>query len=205
MNTPRRLGVLGGTFDPIHFGHLHVAHRVVDVLGLDHLYLLPAGDPWQKHGRVVASARDRCAMAEAACRDDPVVSVSREEVNRPGPTYSIDTVRALREAHPLPAQIFFILGTDAAALLPGWKDATALAEQVRIVAVARPGSEPPAAGLPLVEQILDVDAPDISSSRIRADWAAGNDIRAYVPEAVAAYIHAQDVYPRLPPCTETSG
>ncbi len=189
---PRRIGLVGGTFDPPHLGHLVVAECALVELGLDEVRLLVAGEPWMKS--VVSSAADRVALVEAAVADVPGLVVDAREVGRPGPTYTADTLAELRDEDPS-AEYFFVLGEDAAAALPAWEriaDAFALAT---FVVVTRPGNAPPDAALlpgPFVH--LEIPQLYVSSTDLRERFARGGATRWLVPPSVDAEVRRRGLY-----------
>lgn len=196
-----RVGIFGGTFDPVHLGHLIVAQEVCFRARLDRLLFVPAGQPPHKPGRVVAPAVHRLAMLEAALAGNPTFAIARLEVERTGPSYSVDTVRALRAELGAAAELLFVLGSDQLAELPTWHKPGELLALCRVVAVPRPGATCDlaalAAALPgLRERLTWVPIPQIgiSASEIRRRVAAGEPIRYLVPEAVAGYIAAHGLY-----------
>ena len=142
-----RLGVMGGTFDPIHHGHLVAASEVQSLLGLDEVVFVPTGEPWQKEGRDVAPAEHRYLMAVVATASNPRFTVSRVDIDRDGPTYTIDTLRDLRGQRP-DAELFFITGADALAQILSWKDSDELFGLAQFIGVTRPGYELSESGLP---------------------------------------------------------
>jgi nicotinate-nucleotide adenylyltransferase len=188
-----RLGVLGGTFDPIHLGHLVLAEEARERCALDAVLFVPAGDPWMKAGRALAPAEDRLRMTELAVASNPSFAVSGLEIDREGPTYAVDTLRALHEREPR-TELVFVAGADAIADLPRWREPEALLTLARFVAATRPG--PDAAALPDHPAIetLEIPALDISSTDIRARVAAGRSIRYLVPDDVAAHIREAGLY-----------
>jgi nicotinate-nucleotide adenylyltransferase len=186
------VGILGGTFDPIHRGHLEAASSVAEQLGLSTILLVPTGDPWQKTAH--ASRADRLAMTMLAAEESDIFAVSRVDVDRPGPTYTLDTLRELREQY-LDADLFFIVGADALAGVPSWRSPELLAEIATFVGVTRPGErfiDPDIAGLHVVR--ADVPAVDVSSTQIRSRVADGEPIDGLVPDAVAEYILTHRLY-----------
>ena len=188
----RRIGLLGGTFDPPHLGHLVVAECARVELGLDEVRLLVAGEPWMKSA--VSASADRVALVEAAVADAPGLVCDAREVGRPGPTYTADTLAELRAEDP-DAEYFFVLGEDAAAALPEWEriaDAFALAT---FVVVTRPGNEPPDETLlpgPIVH--LEIPQLDVSSTDLRERFARGGATRWLVPPAVDAAVRRLGLY-----------
>ncbi len=187
---------MGGTFDPIHFGHLAAASEVADRLNLDRVIFMPAGRPWQKHDRSVTDPEHRYAMTLLATAADPRFVVSRLEIDRPGPTYSIDTIRGLREAAPdEDPELFLLAGADALNGIPGWREASGLVDAVRLVAMSRPGHEL-SPDEPLLRQCVVVPVPAlaISSTDCRDRVRSGRPISYLVPAGVAAYIGKHDLY-----------
>lgn len=197
-----RLGIMGGTFDPIHMGHLACAEQVCDVFELDGVVFMPAGDPWMKRGRAVTAAQDRLAMVRAAVADNPRFDVSRLEIDRAGETYTVDTLRALRAHYPSNVSLYFISGADAMFNILQWRDAEEVGRLAKLVAVTRPGYVlddarrkymRTHAGVLHVAQI-EVTALAISSTDLREKVAAGKSIRYLVPQVVADYIEHQGLY-----------
>lgn len=188
--TGMRVGILGGTFDPPHHGHLQVLRHVRDQVQLDDVLVIPAGQPWQKSD-VVASAAHRLAMTQAAFADIPGVTVSAVEVDRPGPAYTVDTLRALREQRP-DAQFFLILGADAAAGLSTWHEPEQVRALATLVVVTRTGAANGAA--PADALMVPMDPIDISSTEIRHRCARSERIDDLVPPGVASYIHEHQLY-----------
>ncbi len=197
-----RLGVMGGTFDPIHMGHLACAEQVCDAFDLDGVVFMPAGDPWMKHDRGVTSARDRLAMVRLAVADNPRFDVSSLEIDRPGETYTVDTLRALRAHYPDNVEIYFISGADAMFRLLEWRDASEVGRLAHLVAVTRPGYEITDARRRYMRthaSILhlwqvEVTALSISSTDLREKVAHGKSIRYLVPQVVADYIENHGLY-----------
>src|SRR6476469_3503539 len=134
-----RLGVMGGTFDPIHHGHLVAASEVQSLLGLDEVVFVPTGEPWQKEGRDVAPAEHRYLMAVVATASNPKFTVSRVDIDRDGPTYTVDTLRDLREVYGPKADLFFITGADVLQRVLTWKEPQEVLKMAHLVGVARPG------------------------------------------------------------------
>lgn len=194
----RRVGVMGGTFDPIHFGHLVTADEALHAFALDEVVFVPAGTPWQK-GADVAPAELRYLMTVVATAPDPSFSVSRVEVDRDGPTYTIDTLRALRAEHP-GAELFFITGADAILQILTWKDPEAVLSEAVFIAATRPGydldrleKELPE-GLESRVKTLEIPALAISSTDIRRRVREGRPISYLVPPAVAGMIQKAGLY-----------
>lgn len=185
------VGLFGGSFDPIHLGHLIVGRAVAEDLGLGEIRFLPTGEQPLKRGRHAASAPHRAAMVAAAIGDEAGFALERVEVDRPGPSYMVDTLRALRTREP-GRDFVLLLGADAAADLDQWREAVALPGLARLVAFARPGTPRPSH--PLLHQVVEAPAIEISSTVIRRRVAAGRSIRFLVPDAVADYIAAHGLY-----------
>ncbi len=185
--------MFGGTFDPPHIGHLVMAADVRHELGLDRVLMIPAGEPWQKvdEGHVSPPSA-RLAMIEAAVGDVEGLEVSRIEVDRSGPTYTVDTLRELASAYP-GAELFLILGADAAAGLDTWHEWQRLPELCRLVVVDRPGESGP---VPAAFDPLRVSAPrlDISSTEIRRRVAEGRPVRFLVPDGVVSVMDRLCLY-----------
>jgi nicotinate-nucleotide adenylyltransferase len=188
---------MGGTFDPVHHGHLSAASEVAARFGLDEVVFVPTGSPWQKSHREVSPAEDRYLMTVIATASNPRFSVSRIDVDRPGPTYTIDTLRDLRRAHP-DAALSFITGADALAQILGWHAADELFELAHFIGVSRPGFEPvDLTGFPEgAVTLLEVPALAISSSDCRARVAAGDPIWYLVPDGVVQYVDKRSLYAR---------
>jgi nicotinate-nucleotide adenylyltransferase len=191
---PRRLGVLGGTFDPIHHGHLACASEVAFLLGLDEVVFVPTGQPWQKEAMQVSPAEDRYAMTVAATERDERFSVSRVDIDRDGVTYTRDTLRDLRSERG-DVDLYFILGADALALVPTWRYAEDVFELATFVGVGRPGYAADASSFPPGAVTL-VEAPllDISGSDCRSRVARGAPISYLVPDPVVDYIADRGLY-----------
>ncbi|MEE1766119.1 MULTISPECIES: nicotinate-nucleotide adenylyltransferase [unclassified Streptomyces] len=190
----RRLGVMGGTFDPIHHGHLVAAQEVAAQFGLDEVVFVPTGQPWQKSHRSVSAAEDRYLMTVIATAENPHFSVSRIDIDRKGLTYTIDTLRELHELNP-ESDLFFITGADALAQILTWRDAEELFSLAHFIGVTRPGhtlADPglPAGGVSLVE----VPALAISSTDCRARVAKGDPVWYLVPDGVVRYIDKRQLY-----------
>ena len=197
-----RVGILGGTFDPIHDGHLAIAAAVRDALGLSGVVFIPAGIPPHKPGQAVSPAADRRAMVELAIAGDPTFRVSSIELDRPGPSYSVDTLAALAGGTGEPRALEFILSAEAFAGFPSWHQPARILELARLAVVPRAGARPFDAAwldqhLPAWQDRVDfVDGPrvDVSASVIRDRVRAGLSISGLVPPAVADYIAAHRLY-----------
>lgn len=190
---PAKIGIFGGTFDPIHVGHLVTAVNVRHELRLDRMLVVPAGVPWQKSDRQVTPGRDRLAMVEAAVAGVEGLEASDIEVQRDGPSYTADTVTELRRRVP-DAELFVVLGSDAAALLSTWERAEEVRARSTLVMVVRPGAEAsdPPAGWSHV--VVEVPRLDLSSSDVRARLADGRPVDWLIPGEVQGLIRARGLY-----------
>lgn len=195
-----RLGVMGGTFDPIHHGHLVAAAAVADSFDLDEVIFVPTGEPWQKAahlpgGREVSPPEDRYLMTVIATASNPRFSVSRVDIDRPGRTYTIDTLRDLRVARGPAAEFFFITGADALADLLTWRDPEALFSLAHFVGCTRPGHVLADPGLPGARvSLVEVPALAISSTDCRERVGAGRPLWYLVPDGVVQYIAKRGLY-----------
>ncbi|MDQ2708917.1 MAG: nicotinate-nucleotide adenylyltransferase [Actinomycetota bacterium] len=190
----RRLGVMGGTFDPIHHGHLVAASEVAGRFGLDEVVFVPTGEPWQKGKREVSPAEDRYLMTVVATASNPRFSVDRADIDRPGPTYTVDTLRELRERHP-DADLFFITGADALDQILSWHNVEDLFELAHFVGVTRPGYELADEHLPDgAVTLVVVPAMAISSTDCRERVRAGRPVWYLVPDGVVQYISKRGLY-----------
>jgi nicotinate-nucleotide adenylyltransferase len=201
----RRIGVFGGTFDPVHYGHLVVAEEVCVTLQLAEMVFVPAGQPPHKTKEVITAAEHRLAMLELAIASNPHFTVSRVDLDRPGPSYSVDTLRLLRKQWGEETAVYFVIGGDSLEELLTWHDPPGILEQLTyLVAVRRPGYNESAeyydwleARLPGIKQrLLVVDAPqfDISATGIRLRVAEGRPIKYHTPESVESYIVQYGLY-----------
>ncbi len=197
-----RIGVFGGTFDPIHLGHLVVADEAREMLDLDEVLFIPAGEPWLKAMTPVSAACHRMAMAELAVRSDPRFRAVDLEVNRPGPTYTVETLAELQVKLGGAAQLYLILGLDSLKEIARWHRPARIFELCTIVGMSRPGvssfdvevlnSIAPNASRAVV--LLDGPLISISGTDLRRRVLEGRSIRHRVPEAVEAYIHEHGLY-----------
>jgi nicotinate-nucleotide adenylyltransferase len=218
MTSHRRLGVLGGTFDPIHLGHLHAGDAAATALGLDEIRVIPAHDPPHRTLDPRASAFHRFALVALAIEDRPDWRLSDAELMRTGPSYTALTLKALHANGWSASQIFFILGSDAFAEIATWYDFPAVLDAAHFAVIARPGTTLDAAiaRTPAVSErvrpvaaasraalrvepetgvfLIETSTPDVSSSDIRRRLAAGQSIDGLVPGAVARYIHTHHLY-----------
>ena len=196
-----RLGVMGGTFDPIHYGHLVTAEEARVQFRLDQVLFVPAGEPPHKEQRSdVAPAEHRYLMTVIATAANPAFEVSRMEIERPGPSYTIDTVRALRAERGPGLELYFITGADAVWEILTWHEHEEVAKLARFIAATRPGypldrfQSPDRGGITGSVEIMEIPALAISSSDIRERLREARPIRYLTPDAVVAYIAKHDLY-----------
>ncbi|MFD0996098.1 nicotinate-nucleotide adenylyltransferase [Pseudoclavibacter chungangensis] len=188
----RRVGIMGGTFDPIHHGHLVAASEVAKVFELDEVVFVPTGNPYKKTN--VSSSEHRYLMTVIATASNPSFRVSRVDIDRGGPTYTIDTLRDVRRLLP-DADLFFITGADAITQILQWKDAQEMFDVAQFVAVTRPGHELVLDGLPTDRvSVLEVPALAISSTDCRARARRGFPIWYLVPDGVVQYVAKHHLY-----------
>nr|WP_261388341.1 MULTISPECIES: nicotinate-nucleotide adenylyltransferase [Arthrobacter] len=187
-----RVGVMGGTFDPIHHGHLVAASEVASVFELDEVIFVPTGQPWQKAKWKVSEAEHRYLMTVIATAANPRFTVSRVDIDRPGPTFTIDTLRDLRRMRP-DAELFFITGADAMAAIMSWKDNDELWDLAHFVGVTRPGHVLDDLGRSDVS-LLEVPAMAISSTDCRKRVQELNPVWYLVPDGVVQYIAKYGLY-----------
>jgi len=189
----RRIGIMGGTFDPIHHGHLVAASEVQSRFSLDEVVFVPTGQPWQK-GKV-SPAEDRYLMTVIATASNPHFQVSRADVDRDGPTYTVDTLRDLHAIFGPSADLFFITGADALARILSWKDALEMLSLAHFIGVTRPGFELSDDHLPADSvTLVEVPAMAISSSACRTRVAEGLPVWYLVPDGVVQYIAKRGLY-----------
>jgi nicotinate-nucleotide adenylyltransferase len=201
----RRVGILGGTFDPVHYGHLVIAEEVYAALKLAEMVFVPSGQPPHKLNEVITAAQHRLAMLELAIASNPHFSISLVELDRPGPSYTVDTLRLLRKQWGEQTAIYFLIGWDSLEELLTWHDAVGMLKQLNyLVAVRRPGyneaggyrdwleSRSPG----IKQRLLVVEAPqlDISSTDLRLRVAEGRPIKYQTPESVEQYIRQYGLY-----------
>lgn len=198
---PRRLGIMGGTFDPIHIGHLAIAEQAREAMGLDAVIFVPTGVPVFKRDRAVSPAADRLAMCRLAVESNPFFDVSDIEIRRGGDTYTVDTLRQLRAWYPDNVELWFITGADAVASIVSWRESAAIADLATLIAVTRPG-------FPLTEErrraigaagsfdvrYMEATALSVSSSDLRRRVAAGKSIRYLTMARVRDYIEEHGMY-----------
>ena len=193
----RRVGIMGGTFDPIHHGHLVAASEVADRFGLDEVVFVPTGQPWQKAEEAVTPAEDRYLMTVIATASNPRFQVSRVDIDRGGPTYTVDTLRDLHAEYGAKAQLFFITGADALERILSWKDLDEALELAHFIGVTRPGFELTDKHLPADSvSLVQVPAMAISSTDCRARVARGEPVWYLVPDGVVQYIAKRRLYQR---------
>ena len=189
--TPR-IGVMGGTFDPIHHGHLVAASEVAQSFDLDEVIFVPTGRPWQKSG--VSASEDRYLMTVIATASNPQFTVSRVDIDRDGPTYTIDTLRDLKTQRP-GAELYFITGADAIAQILSWRDHDELWDLAHFVAVSRPGHVLSTDSLPNEDaSLLEIPALAISSTDCRDRVKRGHPVWYLVPDGVVQYIAKHHLY-----------
>jgi nicotinate-nucleotide adenylyltransferase len=195
MGDAQRTGVMGGTFDPIHHGHLVAASEVAQVFTLDEVVFVPTGQPWQKDDRKVSPSEDRYLMTVIATASNPRFSVSRIDIDRGGPTYTIDTLRDLRAERGEGAELFFITGADALSRMMSWQDVNELFELAHFVGCTRPGHRLTGHGLPEDRvSLLEIPALAISSTDCRERVAHGQPIWYLVPDGIVQYIANRRLY-----------
>jgi nicotinate-nucleotide adenylyltransferase len=200
--TDMKTGILGGTFDPVHIGHMAMAEEARQRLKLDEVLFIPAGRPWLKVDKHISPARHRVNMVRLAIKGRPYLRLSQMEIERAGPTYTVDTIAQLKGQIGAAGELYFILGWDNLEDLPRWKEPGRLISLCRLVAVPRAGSPVPdpaaleAAAPGLSKRLIMLDKPeiDISASVIRQRVSRGLSIEHLVPEAVAGYIAEQGLY-----------
>ncbi len=190
----RRLGVMGGTFDPVHNGHLVAASEVQHRFGLDEVIFVPTGQPWQKAGRAVSRAEDRYLMTVIATASNPVFSVSRVDIDRGGQTYTVDTLRDLRAEYP-DDELFFITGADALEQILTWRDVNELFDLAHFIGVTRPGYQLNGHHLPEGRvSLVEVTAMAISSTACRQRVRNGEPVWYLMPDGVVRYISKRKLY-----------
>lgn len=196
-----RLGIMGGTFDPIHYGHLVTAEQAREALALDLVLFMPAGSPAFKQDSNVTDAEDRYAMTLLATAANPAFDASRFEIDREGITYTVDTLRTLRERYPKNVKLYFITGADAILDIVLWRDADTIAELATLIAATRPGydieqakSRIAASGIAFDVRYIEIPALAISSTNIRDRVEAGKSVRYLTSESVIGYIRKNGLY-----------
>ena len=195
-----RVGLLGGTFDPPHYGHLALAEAAREELGLERVIFLPNGRPPHKPAAEVSAAEHRYLMTELACADHPQFFVSRLELDRPGPSYSLDTLRACRRELGPRAELFFLVGMDSLLELPTWHEPDALLAEAQVVAAVRPGfavgdlAEALGPEQAARVRILEMPLLDIAAHDLRERVRRGLSVRYLTPEPVRAYLTKHALY-----------
>ena len=197
-----KIGVLGGTFDPVHNGHLAIAEEARSYLNLNEVIFLPAGQPWMKSDRSISPARHRTAMIALALQSRPYFKTSTIEIEHQGPSYSVNSIAELKTQAVEPTDWYFILGWDNLSKIPQWREPAKLIEMCFLAAVPRPGYERPnmkklEAALPgIAKKVILMDKPrlEISATDIRNKAAQGLPISGLVPEAVEKYIKENGLY-----------
>lgn len=197
----KRVGVFGGTFNPLHQGHLIVAEFAAETLSLDLVLFAPVGQPPHKNGRNLAAIEHRIQMIDSSITDNSRFQLSLVDVERPAPHYSVDTVKRLKAQYEQ-SQLFFVMGGDALKDFPSWHRPSEIVEYCRLAVMRRPSSKPVQpdmheAVMPGLKHSVDmIEAPPIgiSSTRIREQLAAGKSVRYLVPNPVLDYIHAHRLY-----------
>ena len=192
----RRLGVYGGTFDPIHTGHLAIARGVVAHCGLDRLLFVPSARPPHKQGHAMAPPDDRYRMAELATRHDPRLEVSDTEINRPGLSYTVDTLEELRRKYGGASEIHLVLGADSLLEIDTWHAPDRIFDLATVVTVPRPGKDLTGVDPGWLDRVVNIQLPeiDVSSTDIRRRVGQGLPIAHLVPEEVAGYIEERGLY-----------
>ena len=202
MKLNREVAIFGGTFDPIHYGHLIVAEEVRVKLGLGEVLFVPAGQPWLKADRIISSAEHRLGMVRLAISDNPHFELSTAEVDRTGSTYTVDTLDMLRRQIGSDARLFLLIGSDSLIELPQWKDPKRLIKLCRLVVFTRPGSRFPSMNMlekavPGVSDnilVIEVSQIDVSATDVRQRIRQGAPIDELVPPTVRDYILQHGLY-----------
>jgi nicotinate-nucleotide adenylyltransferase len=197
-----KVGIMGGTFDPIHLAHLIIAEHARSELGLDRVIFIPAGEPWMKSDRRITPSEHRVAMVMSAISSNPAFSISTIEVDRKGPSYTVDTLEKLWEELGYDTGLFLLVGWDSLATVPLWKAPYRISKMATLVSFPRPGYSKPEieileAAMPgIAERLIIMQKPfiGISSSEIRSDLACGKSIRYQVPGEVEQYIREKGLY-----------
>lgn len=197
-----KIGVLGGTFDPVHLGHIMMAEEARKSLGLSEVLLVPAGQPMTRSKESLAPAEHRLQMLRLAAAESPHLKVSALEIDRPGPSYTVDTLDELRKQYGVEDEIYFILGWDSLAQLPIWREPARIINMCLLVAIPRPGWPRPSLktlekDIPgISKKVIFLEKPnvDISATDIREKVARGEPISRFVPRQVANYIKKQGLY-----------
>ncbi len=198
-----RCGILGGTFNPVHRGHLAIAEEARKRLSLDEVIFVAAARPWMKDAGELAPIKDRLAMVRLALKSHPRFSLSTVDIDRPGPSYAVDSVRDIQKLRGAQCELFFIMGMDSLAGLPAWRNGKGLLKACTLAVLARPGY-PTKAALRTIEKafpgaskkitLIEMTDIDISATEIRKRVAEGKPIARLVPNAVAEYIATRSLY-----------
>ncbi|MDY6054607.1 nicotinate-nucleotide adenylyltransferase [Micrococcus sp.] len=188
-----RLGIMGGTFDPIHHGHLVAASEVAAEFDLDEVVFVPTGHPWQKSDKHVTDAEHRYLMTVIATASNPRFTVSRVDIDRPGNTYTVDTLRDIRQRRP-DSELYFITGADALEQILTWKDVEELWDLAHFVGVTRPGYQLADFGLTDDISLMEIPAMAISSTDCRDRVRRGRPVWYLVPDGVVQYINKHQLY-----------
>lgn len=195
MNVRKRLGIMGGTFDPIHHGHLVAASEAQHWFDLDEVVFVPTGEPYQKDASLVTKAEDRYLMTVIATASNPRFAVSRVDIDRPGPTYTVDTLRDLRAERGDDWDFYFITGADALTQILTWQDYEELFKEAHFVGATRPGHELTDDGLPEGKvTLVEVPALAISSTEVRQRVQGGEPVWYLVPDGIVQYINKRQLY-----------
>ena len=197
-----KVGIMGGTFDPIHIAHLIIGEEARTRLALDRVIFIPAGEPWMKPGHTVSAAAQRAEMVRLAISSNPAFSLSLNETERPGPTYTVDTLEQLLGELGYDTQLFLLLGWDSVAEMASWKAPYRISKMATVVAFPRPRFSKPEItvlerAMPgIADRIVFLDTPylEISSTDIRTRIAEGGSVRYMVPDAVVQYITENKLY-----------
>jgi nicotinate-nucleotide adenylyltransferase len=197
-----KVGIMGGTFDPIHIAHLIIAEEARTRLALDRVIFIPAGEPWMKPERSVSEAGQRAEMVKLAITSNPSFSLSLNEIERPGPTYTVDTLEQLLGELGYDTQLYLLLGWDSVAEMTAWKAPYRVSKMATVVAFPRPGFHKPEIAVlerampGIAERMVFLDAPylEISSTGLRKRIAEGGSVRYLVPDSVGQYITENRLY-----------
>ncbi|MFC4334520.1 nicotinate-nucleotide adenylyltransferase [Salininema proteolyticum] len=191
-----RVGIFGGTFDPVHYGHLAAASEAYIRADLDEVVFVPTGDPWQKAGKAISPAALRGEMTRLAINGDPRFRMSLVDIEREGPTYAADTVEDIRAEYDKAVDLYFIFGADSLENLYTWHRVGELVRSVEFIALNRPGSQRRGAELPPGTKVeyVDMAGMELSSSMCRERVARGETLRYLVPEPVRGFIESADLY-----------
>jgi len=202
IHNHKRIGILGGTFNPIHFGHLHLAQKAFEAASLDQVLFVPSGVSYMKNQKEIVPARDRMAMTELATADTPWFAVSPIEIEKEGNSYSFETIHALQKQQPL-ARFFFITGADTVFAIEDWKEPEQIFRSVTILAAYRTGVSLDELKHKMAQlersyhadiRLIAADHIDISSSQIRRAIQEGRTVREWIPQAVEQYIREHHFY-----------